>query len=71
MQGDRRASTDPGSAHDTAALANGDRLAPRPTSLQGQRLGLVCNGLNDSEYLFDRLAAILEEQEASRPRSRS
>jgi hypothetical protein len=48
---------------DTVALANGDRLAPRPTSLQGQRLGLVCNGLNDSEYLFDRLAAILEEQD--------
>jgi hypothetical protein len=35
------------------------RLAPRPTSLAGQRLGLVINGLGRGAALFDALAAEL------------
>lgn len=34
-------------------------LAPRPSSLAGQRLGLVVNGLGYSERFFDALAAEL------------
>lgn len=40
-----------------------DVIAPRPASLDGQTLGIVANGLGDSELLFDRLAGILEEQD--------
>lgn len=35
------------------------RLAPRPASLTGQRLGLVVNGLGYSERFLDALAAEL------------
>ena len=35
------------------------RLAPRPPSLQGQRLGIVVNGLGDSEKFLDLLGAEL------------
>ncbi|MBM3659466.1 MAG: hypothetical protein FJW95_08160 [Actinobacteria bacterium] len=35
------------------------RLAPRPPSLSGQRLGLVVNGLGCSERFLDALAAQL------------
>ena len=34
-------------------------LAPRPASLQGQVLGLVANGLGDSETMFDVIGAAL------------
>lgn len=34
----------------------GRRLAPRPASLSGQRLGLVVNGLGYSERFLDALA---------------
>lgn len=37
----------------------GRRLAPRPASLSGQRLGLVVNGLGYSERFLDALAAEL------------
>ena len=32
------------------------RLAPRPTTLRGQHLGLVVNGLGNSEQFLDALA---------------
>src|SRR5262245_31470116 len=35
------------------------RLARRPSSLQGQRLGIVVNGLGYSERFLDQLAAEL------------
>ena len=35
------------------------RLAPRPASLAGQRLGLVVNGLGHSERFLDALATEL------------
>lgn len=38
-------------------------LAPRPSSLRGQRLALVCNGLFNSSLLFEHLAKELEAQE--------
>ena len=46
---------------------NGDptdqrRLAPRPASMNGQRVGLVANGLGESSALFD---AIYEELAAT------
>lgn len=34
-------------------------VAPRPSLLAGQTLGIIANGLGDSELLFDRLAEIL------------
>jgi hypothetical protein len=37
------------------------RLAVRPATLRGQTLGIIANGLGDSEIMFDRLAAILTE----------
>lgn len=36
-------------------------LAPRPETLRGQVLGLVCNGLGDSEIMFDAIADSLVE----------
>ena len=36
-------------------LADVRRLAPRPTSLKGQRLGIVVNGLGYSEKFLDLL----------------
>jgi len=41
------------------AAAPGRRLAARPASLSGQRLGLVVNGLGHSERFLDALAAQL------------
>jgi hypothetical protein len=46
----------------TVAPSQGSgKLAPRPISLRGQTLGIIANGLGDSEIMFDRLADILEE----------
>ncbi|MFM8861330.1 MAG: hypothetical protein ACKOIA_02550 [Acidimicrobiia bacterium] len=36
-------------------------LAPRPATLRGQVLGLVCNGLGDSEIMFDAIGDALCE----------
>ncbi|MBU3700625.1 MAG: hypothetical protein FGM58_01075, partial [Acidimicrobiia bacterium] len=36
-------------------------LAPRPATLRGQVLGLVCNGLGDSEIMFDAIGEALCE----------
>ena len=38
-------------------------LAPRPASLQGQTLGIVANGLGDSEIMFDAIADALTEHD--------
>jgi hypothetical protein len=48
---------DPRSA--TAPRQGAGRLAARPASLRGQVLGIIANGLGDSEVMFDHLAAIL------------
>jgi hypothetical protein len=46
-----------------ASLARpGDVLAPRPASLSGQSLGIICNGLGNSAIMFDHLGALLEER---------
>jgi hypothetical protein len=50
---------------DTRPLWSTGPLAPRPATLQGQRLGLVCNGLFDCEMLFDHLGTVLEEREGT------
>lgn len=44
-------------------MAEHGRLAPRPATLQGQTLGVIANGLGDSEMFFDSLAGILEERQ--------
>ncbi len=41
----------------------GFRLAERPPSLSGQVLGVIANGLGDSEIMFDALAQVLSETE--------
>jgi hypothetical protein len=38
--------------------------AIRPVSLDGQWLGLVCNGVGDCEMMFDHLADVLTERHA-------
>ena len=38
-------------------------LAPRPASLDGQVLGIIANGLGDSEIMFDALADMLVEHD--------
>jgi hypothetical protein len=38
-------------------------LAPRPASLEGQTLGIVANGLGDSEIMFDAIADALAEHD--------
>ena len=38
-------------------------LAPRPASLDGQVLGIIANGLGDSEIMFDALADALVEHD--------
>jgi hypothetical protein len=40
----------------TAAAAASRSMAPRPASLAGQTLGIVANGLGQSEVMFDALA---------------
>lgn len=47
------------------ATATGARevMAPRPATLAGQTLGIIANGLGDSEMMFDHLATILGEGE--------
>ena len=39
--------------------ADARRLAPRPNSLAGQRLGIVVNGLGYCERFLDRLGELL------------
>jgi hypothetical protein len=40
----------------------GGAIAPRPASLSGQALGIICNGLGNSAIMFDYLGALLEER---------
>jgi hypothetical protein len=40
----------------------GGAIALRPTSLSGQTLGIICNGLGNSAIMFDYLGALLEER---------
>lgn len=42
---------------------SGFRLAERPISLAGQVLGVIANGLGDSEIMFDALLDVLAESE--------
>lgn len=37
-------------------------IAPRPTSLEGKKIGLVCNGFQGSDLLLESLADLLKEQ---------
>ncbi len=45
-----------------AATATRWSRATRPVSLEGQILGLVCNGVGDCEVMFDRLGEVLAER---------
>jgi len=45
-----------------AATATRWSRATRPVSLEGQILGLVCNGVGDCEIMFDRLGEVLTER---------
>lgn len=47
----------------TSEVPQGGVLAPRPASISGQTLGIIANGLGDSEVMFDHLAALLDEQD--------
>ena len=38
------------------ATSTGFALAPRPATLQGQTLGIIANGLGESERFFDAVA---------------
>jgi hypothetical protein len=40
-------------------------IAPRPRSLQGKKIGLVCNGFQGSDLLLEALAALLHRQDNS------
>ncbi|HWG63874.1 MAG TPA: hypothetical protein VG253_19470 [Streptosporangiaceae bacterium] len=46
-----------------ARLSGAGVLAPRPSTLNGQTLGIVANGLGDSEFMFDALAVLLQDRE--------
>jgi hypothetical protein len=35
-------------------------IAPRPTSLEGKKIGLVCNGFQGSDLLLDALSDLLD-----------
>lgn len=50
---------DPRSA--TELPQESSKLAARPQALRGQTLGIIANGLGDSEIMFDRLAEVLED----------
>jgi hypothetical protein len=45
-----------------AAVATRWSRAIRPVSLEGQILGLVCNGVGDCEVMFDQLGVVLTER---------
>ena len=46
----------------TSPSGQGGVLAPRPASLRGQTLGIICNGLGNSAIMFDHLGALLQER---------
>ncbi len=51
---------DPRSPASTAR--HGGAIAPRPASLRGQTLGIICNGLGVSASMFEQLGSRLEER---------
>jgi hypothetical protein len=40
-------------------------IAPRPRSLEGMKIGLVCNGFQGSDVVLEALADLLQRQDKS------
>jgi hypothetical protein len=47
----------------SVVVGDAGALAPRPPSLEGQTLGIICNSLGDCETFFDYLAELLADSD--------